>query len=140
MWLIRLFFHINVDQEAQAFDAQSSQSRNGLTTMNVALQNVNLSGLAVNKAPGLSNGQVICSRIHRGDTLSVPRPLTTLQVGDLRHLVGAPDALRSAQLVIGEEVETSLSTHDIDMRIERTAVAPVKAIGKRISDLALACR
>ncbi len=94
----------------------------------------------MNKAPGLSNGQVICSRIQCADTLSVPRPLTTRQVGDLLHLVGAPDALLSAQLVIGEEVETSLSTHDIDMRIERTAVTSVKAIGKRISNLSQACR
>jgi len=137
MWLIRLFFRININQEAQAFDAQSGLSRNGLATMNVALRNVNLSGLALKDVPGLTAGQVICSRMKRGDTLTVPRPHTTLQVGDLLHLVGDPEALRSAQLVVGEEVEASLSTHGTDMRVERIVVTNVKVIGKRISDLAL---
>lgn len=137
MWLIRLFFRINVDQEARAFDEQSGLSRTSLATMNVALRNVNLSGLALQDVPGLTSGQVICSRMKRGDTLTVPRPYTTLQVGDLLHLVGEPQALRSAQLVIGEEVAASLSTHGTDMRVERIVVTNVKVIGKRISDLAL---
>ena len=137
MWLIRLFFRINVNQEAQAFDEQAGLSRTGLATMNVALRNVNLSGLALKDVPGLTSGQVICSRMKRGEALSVPRPQTTLQVGDLLHLVGDPQALRSAQLVVGEEVEASLSTHGTDMRVERIVVTNVKVIGKRISDLAL---
>lgn len=111
MWLLRLLFRINVNQEAQAFETQAGRSRASLATMNVALRNTNLNGLALSDVPLLADGKVICSRLKRGETLSVPRPQTSLEIGDILHLVGDMEALRQVQLVIGEAVETSLSTH-----------------------------
>jgi putative transport protein len=105
--------------------------------MNVALRNANLAGLALGDVPVLADNKVVCSRLKRGDTLSVPRAQTTLQLGDLLHLVGDRDELRRAQLVIGEEVDTSLSTHGTELRVERVVVTNVKVIGKRLRDLAL---
>jgi putative transport protein len=137
MWLIRLFFHININSEAQAFDEHAGLSRATLATMNVALRNVNLDGLALKDVPVLADGRVICSRLKRGDALSVPRPQTTLQVDDLLHLVGEREALRNVQLVVGEEVETSLSTHGTHLRVVRVVVTNVKVIGKNIAELAL---
>jgi len=137
MWLLRLFFQINVNKEAQAFDEQAGLSRANLTTMNVALRNTNLNALALKDVPMLSDGKVICSRLKRGDTLSVPHPQTTLQVDDVLHLVGDREALRNVQLVVGEEVDVSLSTHGTDLRVERVVVTNVKVIGKSLSELAL---
>lgn len=137
MWLLRLGFRVNVNHEAKEFDQQAGLSREGLGTMNVALRNTNLDGLALASVPVLGDDQVVCSRLKRGDKVSVPRPDTLLQLGDLLHLVGARDALRGAQLVIGEEVQTSLSTRDTDVRVERVVVTNVQVMGKRISDLAL---
>lgn len=45
MWLIRLFFKINVDREAKEFDSSHGQNRELLQTMNVAVRNPNLNGL-----------------------------------------------------------------------------------------------
>jgi len=132
-----LFFQINVNKEAQAFDEQAGLSRANLTTMNVALRNTNLNALALKDVPMLSDGKVICSRLKRGDTLSVPHPQTTLQVDDVLHLVGDREALRNVQLVVGEEVDVSLSTHGTDLRVERVVVTNVKVIGKSLSELAL---
>jgi putative transport protein len=137
MWLLRLGFRVNVNHEAKEFDQQAGLSREGLGTMNVALRNTNLDGLALASVPVLGDDKVVCSRLKRGDKVSVPRPDTLLQLGDLLHLVGARDALRGAQLVIGEEVQTSLSTRDTDLRVERVVVTNVQVMGKRISDLAL---
>ncbi len=137
MWLIRLFFRINVNQEALAFEAQSGRARVSLETLNVRLCNVNLNGLMLKDVPVLSDGRVICSRLKRGDTLSVPRPQTSLQEGDLLHLVGEHDLLRAAQLVIGEEADVSLTTHGTDLRVERVVITNVKVIGKTLSELAL---
>ena len=137
MWLIRLVFKIDVNKEAHDFDKHAGMMKEGLATMNVALRNANLGGLALKDVPVLANGKVICSRLKRDDTLSVPKPQTTLQPDDILHLVGDREALRLAQLVIGEEVQASLSTHGTDMRVERVVVTNVKVIGKRISDLAL---
>jgi putative transport protein len=137
MWLIRLLFRINVNQEAHAFETQAGRSRASLATMNVALRNTNLNGLALSDVPLLADGKVICSRLKRGETLSVPRPQTSLEIGDILHLVGDPEVLRQVQLVIGETVETSLSTHGTDLRVERVVVTNVKVIGKNLVELAL---
>lgn len=137
MWLLRLGFRVNVNREANEFDQQAGLSREGLGTMNVALRNTNLDGLTLASVPVLGDDKVVCSRLKRGDKVSVPRPDTLLQLGDLLHLVGERDALRGAQLVIGEEVQTSLSTRDTDLRVERVVVTNVQVMGKRISDLAL---
>lgn len=137
MWLVRMVFRVDINHEAQEFDRQSGLSENRVTTMNVALRNVNLAGLALKDVPVLADGKVICSRLKRGDTLSVPRPHTTLKLGDVLHLVGEREALRVAQLVTGEEVTESLSTRGTDMRVDRVVVTNVRVIGKRISDLAL---
>ncbi len=137
MWLIRLLFRINVNHEAQAFETQAGRSRASLATMNVALRNTNLNGLALSDVPLLADGKVICSRLKRGETLSVPRPQTSLEIGDILHLVGDPEALRQVQLVIGETVETSLSTHGTELRVERVVVTNVKVIGKSLVELAL---
>lgn len=137
MWLIRMLFRINVNQEAHAFETQAGRSRASLATMNVALRNNNLNGLALSDVPLLADGKVICSRLKRGETLSVPRPQTSLEIGDILHLVGDPEALRQVQLVIGETVETSLSTHGTELRVERVVVTNVKVIGKNLVELAL---
>lgn len=136
MWLIRIGFRVNINQEALDFDKQSGLSREGLATMNVALRNVNLVGLELSSVPVLAESKVICSRLKRGDTILVPRPQTVLQMGDLMHLVGEKDGLRAAQLLIGEEVQTSLSTRDTELRVERIIVTNNKVLGKRLSDLA----
>lgn len=137
MWLLRLGFRIDIDHEARAFDQQAGLSRNKLGTLTVVLRNPNLEGLALDAIPVLSDGKVICSRLKRGDALSVPRPQTTVHVGDLLHLVGDRAALHNARLVIGEEIETKLSSLNTLIRSERVVLTNVKQMGKRIGDLAL---
>ncbi|MDP2545673.1 hypothetical protein Q8W13_19840 [Photobacterium damselae subsp. piscicida] len=46
----------------------------------------------------------------------MPKPNTRIETNDLLHLVGNPKALDKARLVIGEEVDTSLSTRGTDLR------------------------
>ena len=83
----------------------------------------------------LNSDKIICSRLKRDELLMVPSPGTIIQVGDLLHLVGLPKDLHSAQLVMGQEVDTSLSTRGTDLRVERVVVTNEKVLGKRIRDL-----
>ena len=136
MWLVRLVFRVDVRHEAQEFDRQSGLKQ-GLAVMNVALRNTNLQGLTLSEVPVLAAGKVICSRLKRGDTLTAPNPQMTLQLGDLLHLVGEADALHRAQLVIGDEVDVSLSTQGTELRVERVILTNVRLMGKRLGDLAL---
>ena len=135
MWLVRLFFRINVDKEALRFDEQAGSSHSHLQTINIRVENPNLNHMAIQDVPVINSDKIICSRLKRGETLMVPSPTTIIELGDLLHLVGEAADLHSAQLVIGKEVETSLSTRGTDLKVERVVVTNEKVLGKKIRDL-----
>ncbi len=135
MWLVRLFFRINVEKEAQQFDESSGNGHAHLHTINVRVENPNLNNMAIQDVPMLNSDKIICSRLKRDELLMVPAPGTLIQHGDLLHLVGRPEDLHNAQLVIGKEVATSLSTRGTDLKVERVGVTNEKVLGKKIRDL-----
>lgn len=135
MWLVRLFFRINVEKEAQRFEESSGNGHAHLHTINVRVENPNLNQMAIQDVPMLNSNNIVCSRLKRGELLMVPAPGTLIQAGDLLHLVGRPEDLHNAQLVIGQEVATSLSTRGTDLKVERVVVTNEKVLGKKIRDL-----
>lgn len=135
MWLVRLFFLINVEKEAQRFEESSGNGHAHLHTINVRVENPNLNQMAIQDVPMLNSDNIVCSRLKRGELLMVPAPGTLIQAGDLLHLVGRPEDLHNAQLVIGQEVATSLSTRGTDLKVERVVVTNEKVLGKKIRDL-----
>ena len=137
MWLIRMVFRINVDSEAAQHDASNGFSHAQLHTINLRVENPNLNMLAIQDVPILNSDTIICSRLKRENELMVPSPNTVVQIGDLLHLVGREKDLHNAQLVIGKEVDTSLSTHGTELRVERVVVTNEKVFGKKIRDLQL---
>lgn len=135
MWLLRLIFRVNIDREAEQFDAGSGNGQAHLQTINLRVENANLQDLAIQDVPVLNSDKIICSRLKRNELLMVPSPVTRIQQGDLLHLVGQPEDLHCAQLVIGKEVDTSLSTRGTDLHVERVVVTNEKVLGKKIRDL-----
>lgn len=135
MWLVRLFFRINVEKEAQRFEESSGNGHANLHTINVRVENPNLNQMAIQDVPMLNSDNIVCSRLKCGELLMVPAPGTLIQAGDLLHLVGRPEDLHNAQLVIGQEVATSLSTRGTDLKVERVVVTNEKVLGKKIRDL-----
>ncbi|MBC8954309.1 putative transporter [Xenorhabdus sp. PB62.4] len=137
MWLIRLFFRISVEREAKAFDIQSNHSREMLQTMNIAVRNPNLDGLMMQDIPLLNSDDVVCSRLKRGELLMVPQPTTVIQNGDLLYLVGQREELNQVRLVIGEEVDVSLSTSNSILQSVRVVVTNDEVLSQRIGSLNL---
>ncbi|ECG8591968.1 putative transporter [Salmonella enterica subsp. salamae] len=135
MWLMRLIFRVNVEAEAQQHESSLANGHSLIQTMNIRVENPNLNKMAIQDVPILNSDKIICSRLKRDDTLMVPSPGTIIQAGDLLHLVGQAADLHNAQLVIGKEVDTSLSTQGTDLRVERVVVTNEKVLGKRIRDL-----
>ncbi|HAN8438079.1 TPA: putative transporter [Escherichia coli] len=135
MWMLRVIFRVNV--ETEALQHESSRTNGGalIKTINIRVENPNLHDLAIKDVPILNGDKIICSRLKREETLKVPSPDTIIQLGDLLHLVGQPADLHNAQLVIGQEVDTSLSTKGTDLRVERVVVTNEDVLGKRIRDL-----
>ncbi|ATM87980.1 putative transporter [Yersinia massiliensis] len=137
MWLIRLFFKVNIDREAKEFDSSHGQNRELLQTMNVAVRNPNLNGLSMQDVPLLNSDEVVCSRLKRGDLLMVPLPGTVIELGDYLHLVGQREALDKVRLVVGEEVDVTLSTASTILQTARVVVTNEAVLGKKIRDLNL---
>ncbi|MCZ8937493.1 putative transporter [Escherichia albertii] len=135
MWLLRVVFRVNVETEAQQHESTRTNGGALIKTINIRVDNPNLHDLAIKDVPILNGDKIICSRLKREETLKVPSPKTLIQLGDLLHLVGQPADLHNAQLVIGQEVDTSLSTKGTDLRVERVVVTNENVLGKRIRDL-----
>ncbi|VAC71881.1 putative transporter [Enterobacter hormaechei] len=135
MWLVSVLFRINVEQEAKEHESTLTNGHALIKTINIRVENPNLNNMAIQDVPILNSATIICSRLKRDDTLMVPSPDTLIQHGDLLHLVGQPADLNNARLVIGQEVDTSLSTRGTDMRVERVVVTNEKVLGKKIRDL-----
>ncbi|MEQ1976332.1 putative transporter [Xenorhabdus sp. SGI240] len=138
MWLVRLFFRVRIEQEANSFDNQNNQGRELLQTMNIAVCNPNLNGLMIQDIPLLNNNDaVVCSRLKRQDLLMVPQPTTVIQSGDLLYLVGQREALNQIRLVIGEEVDVSLSTASDIFQSVRVVVTNDEVLSQRLGALNL---
>ncbi|MGA4566252.1 putative transporter [Enterobacter hormaechei] len=135
MWLVRVLFRVNVEQEAKEHESTLTNGHALIKTINIRVENPNLDNMAIQDVPILNSATIICSRLKRDETLMVPSPDTLIQHGDLLHLVGQPADLNNARLVIGQEVDTSLSTRGTDMRVERVVVTNEKVLGKKIRDL-----
>ncbi|EFP73241.1 putative transporter [Shigella dysenteriae] len=135
MWMLRVIFRVNVETEAQQHESSRTNGGALIKTINIRVENLNLHDLAIKDVPILNGDKIICSRLKREETLKVPSPDTIIQLGDLLHLVGQPADLHNAQLVIGQEVDTSLSTKGTDLRVERVVVTNENVLGKRIRDL-----
>ncbi|HBB2280673.1 putative transporter [Escherichia coli] len=135
MWMLRVIIRVNVETEAQQHESSRTNGGALIKTINIRVENPNLHDLAIKDVPILNGDKIICSRLKREETLKVPSPDTIIQLGDLLHLVGQPADLHNAQLVIGQEVDTSLSTKGTDLRVERVVVTNENVLGKRIRDL-----
>ncbi|EOM9358438.1 putative transporter [Escherichia coli] len=135
MWMLRVIFRVNVETEAQQHESTRTNGGALIRTINIRVENPNLHNLAIKDVPILNGDKVICSRLKREETLKVPSPETVIQLGDLLHLVGQPADLHNAQLVIGQEVDTSLSTKGTDLCVARVVVTNENVLGKRIRDL-----
>lgn len=108
------------------FDSKNGLKHELLQTMNISVRNPNLAGLSIRDVPIINSDEIVCSRLKRGEHLMVPMPNTILELGDLIHLVGQRQDLENARLVIGDQVDTSLSTRGTELQVSRVVVTNEK--------------
>ncbi|MCB6179027.1 putative transporter [Rhodobacter sp. Har01] len=135
MWLIRISFGISVEAEAASLAADEG-GHGGLMAANVAVRNAGVVGITFAELAQLIGDRVICSRLKSGGAFKVPGPEVRLAAGDLLHLVASDAAaLKRATLLVGVEVEESLSTRGTSFRSERAVVTSDAVLGRRIAEL-----
>lgn len=137
MWLIRLFFKVNVDEEERNFKQESGHDKESLTAMDIKVTNKNLDGLCLIDVPGFGTGDVVCSRLKRGDSISVPKANTEIYLDDILHLVGEINALKKMRLIVGDEMDVPTSTVGSEIHAERVVVTSEKVLGKKIKSLGI---
>ena len=139
MIAVRQVLRIRIDREEAAFEAGRANGAGAeLPAINVAVRNANLDGLPLGEVPDLYDRGVVVSRLRRGEALMHPSRTMPVRLGDVLHLVGPADKLHAMVLILGEEVDVSLTTtKGTQLAWQRVAVTAKKALGKRIRDLGL---
>ena len=137
MWLIRLFFKVKIDKEAEQFQQENHSDKESVHEISVRVTNHNLNGLTLVQVPGFAEEDVVCSRLKRGDTTIVPQADSEILLEDILHLVGDKQALHKMQLIIGEEVALPTLKTTGEIRAERVVVTNEKVLGKRIRTLGI---
>lgn len=137
MWLVRLFFKVKVDEEAQRFERESGSNKDNLRTMTIKVTNQNINALPLKDIPGFEHKDVVCTRLKRGENISVPKSDTEIFVGDLLHMVGDKRTLHKMQLVIGEEVDVEFKAMRGYLSSERVVVTNENVLGKKIRDVGI---
>ncbi|PIE46200.1 MAG: transporter [Gammaproteobacteria bacterium] len=138
MWLLRIVFRIHLANEAKDIEKQNQRGPQSLRSLNVLVSNPNLDGVKLSEMPMFEQEQVVCSRIKRGEKLTIPSLDTTLRGGDYLHIVGTEHDLNHAVMFIGEVAENvSLTTKGTELSVVRVVVTNEAVLNKRIRRLHL---
>ncbi len=141
IWLIRIVFRININDEAKLAEKNQTQKKSQLKTVNVIVHNPNLDGVAIRDMPVFEQEKVVCSRLKRGEQLIVPAQDTIVHVGDYLHLVGNEHDLQQACMLIGEVIkDISLTTKGTELSVVRLVVTNDNVLNKKIEKLHLKTR
>lgn len=137
MWLLRLFFRIKIDEEANNFAKENGREKESLHTVVLQVTNRNLDGINLTEIPGFNEEDVVCSHLKRGEETFVPKADTEVFLNDVLHLVGQASSLKKMRLIIGDEVDVPVLTSSGEIRAERVVVTNEKVLGKKIRSLGI---
>jgi len=138
MWLVRILFKVDVDQEADTYDQHSSGKKKDLLSVNVVIENPNMHKMIFSELESLIGTGIVCSRMKSAGELIVPSLSTVLNVGDYLHFVSdSKEKLHKAVVIVGKEIKDSLSTKGTTLKSDRVVVTNEKILGKQLGELNL---
>ncbi len=137
MLLIKRFFNINPQTEADTLAKIHASGNPPVSTLNLEVRNPSLVGLPLSRVPTLTHSGVVVSRVMQNGQTEVARSDTVLQLGDVLHAVGTRERLEELKVVIGDESKVDLKLTPSDILSRRVLVTRSAALGKTISELNL---
>lgn len=138
MMTVRAVFRLDPAAEATIFDNRRRAEAETLETLDVAVRNPTVFGSALRDIHLFGDLGIVASRMMRGGRLCVPHPDTTVQPGDVFHLVGPRAKLERLRAFLGDVSEVTLTTKGTDVRWDRLVVTSNHVLGKTIGQLNLA--
>ncbi|HRH95806.1 MAG TPA: putative transporter [Prosthecobacter sp.] len=137
--LLRVFFKVNVAEEAVAFRQEQGEGVEPLQRMNLRVENPNLEGVRIAGVPGIQETSVVVAR-HRpvaGGEVTAATPETKLHVGDLIMAVGTQAHLEQFRLVIGCVSPENLMQAPGRITYRRVVLTNKDLLGKTVRELGL---
>ena len=135
MLLSRLAFRINVSKEVDEIAAQQESAAPPLEAVNLHVKNPNLHGMEVKHLPLVEDSKVVISRVLRNGQVTVPKPATVLQEGDVLVTVGPPAELEKLRIVVGDRAEVDVRELPSHIATQKILVTKNEVLGKSIQEL-----
>ncbi|MGL4514083.1 MAG: putative transporter [Lacipirellulaceae bacterium] len=135
--LLKLWFKIDLQQEAAEFAARNQRQRAPLERRTMVVTNPNLEGTTIDAMPARVETEVTISRHRSGERTTVATGATVLQLGDRLTVVGTRKGLDQFVKVVGHVAHDDLVLDNRDVTVRRVVVTSRKALGKTVADLDL---
>ena len=137
MILVRIFFRQKPDTAAAEYQKEIAEQSKEIVSCTLRVDNANLVGCKIKDIPGLTSSGAVVTRHARDQVINMPKGDMTLELHDLVHVVGMPDAIESLQKIIGEKQETPITLQKSNLAVKTILVTNKKILGKSIQQLAL---
>ena len=137
MILVRLFFRQKPEVAAAEYQEEIAEQSKEIVSCTLRVDNVNLVGCKIKDIPGLISSGAVVTRHARDQVINMPKGDMTLELHDLVHVVGMPDAIESLQKIIGEKQETPITLQKSNLAVKTILVTNKRILGKSIQQLAL---
>lgn len=137
--VLRVFFKVDVAQEAELFRQEQGAGIEPLQRMNLRVENPNLEGVRIASVPGIQETSVVISRHRPAAAVEVAAatPETKLHVGDVIMAVGTQPHLDQFRLVIGSVSPENLMKAPGRITYRRVVLTRKKLLGKTVRELGL---
>lgn len=112
---------------------KEEESRIRILDIHIEVTNESVIGLNLGRVRLLETTGCVISRLQRNDKVIVPRADTELQKGDLLRIVGDPDTLEQAVMLLGKKSHRKIPQRTIDS--QRFVITNDKLIGKTLREL-----
>jgi len=137
MLLIRKVARINLERETEKHENETMPTREAPKNFNIEVTNTRLVGLQIRRLAGLVHGTFVVSRLLRGDNVMTASAETTLQLGDILHVVCTKEDLDKLAIVVGDPAAVDVRSVQSPITVRKILITRKDAVGKSIGELDL---
>ncbi len=137
--LLRFWFRINPEQEAEAYRNEQRKGIDPVERMNILVKNSNLEGAAIGDIPGRGEISVVVSRIKRlgAPEVQIATDQAVLHQGDIILAVGSRRNLEKFRMIVGLESDVNLFKAPGRVVTRKVVVTHKAVLGQTIDGLGL---
>ena len=137
MLLIRAATRVNLARETESHDRDHAQNRPAPINFNIEVTNQRLAGQPIRRLAGLIHGEFVISRLLRGDQVMTATADTTLQLGDILHVVTTQENADKLAIVVGDPTTVDVRSVKSHYTVRKILITHKDAVGKTIGELDL---